>query len=86
MVDGELFDKLDHIAREVRRVPAPFGGIQVIVTGDFFQLPPVKPTGKSIFAFQAKSWPGVVSKTVMLTKVFRQKDQSKLTEFRIYSY
>lgn len=77
MVDGELFDKLDQIAREIRNADMPFGGMQVVVTGDFFQLPPVKPNGQSKFAFEAKSWRSVVTKTVMLTKVFRQKDESK---------
>jgi ATP-dependent DNA helicase PIF1 len=37
MVDGELFDKLEHIARELRKSGRPFGGIQVVITGDFFQ-------------------------------------------------
>lgn len=77
MVDNELFDKLDEIARILRNDPSPFGGIQVIITGDFFQLPPVNPNKVSKFAFEAKSWSTVVQRTVMLTQVFRQKDGSK---------
>lgn len=38
MVDAELFNKLEQIARIVRVSTEPFGGIQVIVIGDFFQL------------------------------------------------
>lgn len=41
MVSAELFDKLDYIARVVRGLNQPFGGIQLVVCGDFFQLPPV---------------------------------------------
>jgi ATP-dependent DNA helicase PIF1 len=41
MVDGELFDKLDYVARCARGSARPFGGIQVILAGDFYQLPPV---------------------------------------------
>lgn len=41
MVDGDLFDKLEEIARKVRKKDLPFGGIQLVITGDFFQLPPV---------------------------------------------
>jgi len=42
MVSDELFDKLEYIARRVRNNNSPFGGIQIILTGDFFQLPPVQ--------------------------------------------
>jgi ATP-dependent DNA helicase PIF1 len=41
MLDPSFFNKLDAIARAVRKSDLPFGGIQVILTGDFFQLPPV---------------------------------------------
>ncbi len=38
MIDGELFDKLDYIARIVRGKNKPFGGIQLVCSGDFFQV------------------------------------------------
>lgn len=39
---GRFFDKLDFVARHIRNsLLKPFGGLQVIATGDFFQLPPV---------------------------------------------
>jgi ATP-dependent DNA helicase PIF1 len=42
MMTAELLDKFDKIARIVRKDPGkPFGGIQLILTGDFFQLPPI---------------------------------------------
>ncbi|GAN07813.1 DNA repair and recombination protein [Mucor ambiguus] len=74
MVDAELFDKMDYIARRVRHTDAPFGGIQIVVTGDFFQLPPVNKDKVSKFAFEAESWRAAISRTVLLTQVFRQKD------------
>jgi ATP-dependent DNA helicase PIF1 len=37
MVDGDLFDKLEAIARQLRNNGRPFGGIQLVITGDFFQ-------------------------------------------------
>jgi ATP-dependent DNA helicase PIF1 len=40
MVHADLLDKVDRIARAARGIDAPFGGIQVIFCGDFFQLPP----------------------------------------------
>jgi len=72
MVDGDLFDKLAGIACAMRKKPdKPFGGLQLVVTGDFFQLPPVS---SSKFAFEAKEWSNCVDHTVNLTQVFRQKD------------
>ncbi|RPA98111.1 hypothetical protein L873DRAFT_1569971, partial [Choiromyces venosus 120613-1] len=88
MVDGDLFDKLEHIAREIRQARnKPFGGIQVVITGDFFQLPPVPDSGKiAKFAFDANSWPTTIVHTIGLTQVFRQRDPefaSILNEMRL---
>ncbi|KAG7249071.1 hypothetical protein CRUP_036200, partial [Coryphaenoides rupestris] len=53
MVDAPLFDKLEAVARSVRRSTEPFGGIQLIICGDFLQLPPVsKGKEKALFCFQ----------------------------------
>ncbi|CAE6486407.1 unnamed protein product [Rhizoctonia solani] len=74
MLDGDLFDRLARVACLVRRSPKPFGGIQLIVTGDFFQLPPVMKGGQPKFAFEAEKWSECVERTFNLSKVFRQKD------------
>lgn len=76
MVDGDLFDKLSEIARTIRKNGRPFGGIQLVITGDFFQLPPVPENGKkeAKFAFDAATWNTVIDHTIGLTQVFRQKD------------
>lgn len=76
MVDGHLFDKLEELARILRTSDQPFGGIQLVITGDFFQLPPVSdgPRGTK-FAFEAESWSRCIQHTIKLTNVFRQKDQ-----------
>ena len=77
MVDGELFDKLESIARIVRGNGRPFGGVQLVVTGDFFQLPPVPDSGRVVkFAFDAGTWNTSIDHTIGLTQVFRQKDPS----------
>lgn len=75
MVEGDLFDKLERIACILRKNNKPFGGIQLIVTGDFFQLPPVVRGGQVKFAFEAQKWGECIQRTFNLTKVFRQKDQ-----------
>ena len=64
-------------ARRVRNSEKPFGGIQLILSGDFCQLPPVPVDGKPVrFAFDAQSWCPCMGPPVILTKVFRQKEQS----------
>lgn len=86
MLSPELFDKLELIARNLRRVrnvpDKPFGGIQLVLTGDFLQLPVVKSDN---FVFEAESWSTCVEETVYLTEIMRQKDndfQSVLNEIR----
>jgi len=75
MVDGDLFDKLEQVARTIRNNGRPFGGIQLIITGDFFQLPPVPENGRAAkFAFDAGTWITSIEHTIGLHHVFRQKD------------
>ncbi|KAI1792662.1 PIF1-like helicase-domain-containing protein [Ganoderma leucocontextum] len=77
MVDGELFDTLTKLADQLRnkKTDRPFGGIQLVVTGDFFQLPPVTKSGvEPFFAFESESWKKCIDHTVTLTEVYRQKD------------
>jgi ATP-dependent DNA helicase PIF1 len=75
MIDGNYFDKIEAVARGVRKSKAPFGGIQLILCGDFLQLPPVcKDSKDKCFCFQAKSWRKCINHTVELTKVYRQND------------
>lgn len=81
MVDGELFDKLSQIGRIIRNNGRPWGGIQLVITGDFFQLPPVPEEGKqreAKFAFDAATWSMSIDHTIGLTEVFRQKDPGTL--------
>ncbi|KNZ54444.1 hypothetical protein VP01_2946g5 [Puccinia sorghi] len=75
MVDGDLFDKLAYIASKMKKSTKPFGGIQLVIAGDFFQLPPVT-RGRVSFAFNASSWAECIPKPVNLTQVFRQKDST----------
>lgn len=84
MVTKEFFANLDIIGRHLRMNNSqPFGGIQVILCGDFFQLPPVvKPlpgekksdTAERLeFCFETDAWRELVGKnSFMLTKVYRQ--------------
>jgi len=73
MMDVDLFEKLDAIGRAIRKNPKPFGGIQLIFAGDFFQLPPVN-KGVAKFIFESDLWSKICFKVVELTQVIRQKD------------
>lgn len=71
MLDPELFDNLNTIAKAVRGNTRPFGGIQLILVGDMLQLPVVN---KPAFCFESKTWSEAAIETVELTEIVRQKD------------
>uniref|UniRef100_A0A1I8GGV2 ATP-dependent DNA helicase n=1 Tax=Macrostomum lignano TaxID=282301 RepID=A0A1I8GGV2_9PLAT len=77
MVDAEFFDCLDVVARTLRRSREPFGGIQLVLCGDFLQLPPVKPSDAKgrRFAFESSAWQRAVKATLQLRQVHRQADR-----------
>ena len=77
MMAGSFLDKLSFIASRARNDRRPFGGVQLVVCGDFFQLPPVE-LSKDGFAFEAKCWSDVIKCSVLLTKVFRQRGDQTL--------
>lgn len=83
MLDPVLFDKLEEIGRILRNNCEPFGGIQLILAGDFLQLPCV---GTDKFCFQAKSWDRCIKHVVYFDKLFRQDDlafQDCLNDIRL---
>ncbi|XP_045500625.1 ATP-dependent DNA helicase PIF1 [Colias croceus] len=77
MVDGAYFEKLEAVARHVRRNDKPFGGIQLILCGDFLQLPPVVDKTKAAkkFCFQTSCWEKCIDLCFELKEVHRQTDQ-----------
>lgn len=86
MLTAELLDKLNQLAKKLRSNQKPFGGIQVMFVGDFYQLPPVNKTDeKTIFAFESDAWKEIIHTSIELTIIQRQKDeifQKVLTEAR----
>lgn len=81
VISANMFDNLESIAREIRGSKEIWGGIQLIVSGDFFQLSPVpdkcNSSGKE-FAFEANCWDASFDMLVELTKVFRQSDAGQI--------
>ena len=78
MMSKKMFDIIDDISRAVRgKKDIPFGGMQVILSGDFYQLPPVGDNNdpdSEAFCFESDRWKDCISKTVELTTIYRQSD------------
>jgi ATP-dependent DNA helicase PIF1 len=69
MLNPELFDKLDAVARALRNPNKVWGGVQLLLSGDFLQLPVVK---CDKFTFEAECWDDAVDLSVCLTENVRQ--------------
>ncbi|DAZ98393.1 TPA: hypothetical protein N0F65_000107 [Lagenidium giganteum] len=92
MLDGQLFDDLEWIARRIRGNTAFFGGIQLVLCGDFFQLPPVvrRTVGgvrqRATLCFESEAWSRGIKDIVVLKEVFRQTNPEfiqMLNAFRV---
>ncbi|KYQ93685.1 DNA helicase [Tieghemostelium lacteum] len=70
MIDSELFEKLNTIGKIIRGNQLPFGGIQLVLVGDFFQLPPVLGS----YTFESPQWESCIDMCLELTTVMRQKE------------
>jgi len=83
MVRADLLDAIDHVLRKVRRNSAPFGGLQLLMVGDLFQLSPIlRSIEETIFNKYYKSayfYDALVLRrsdfvTIELKKIYRQTD------------
>ncbi len=84
MVRADVVDAIDARLRQVRGDPRPFGGVQVVMVGDFLQLPPVVQEHdwtilnelgyEAPYAFNAHSLQAMAVETVTLDKVWRQDE------------
>jgi ATP-dependent DNA helicase PIF1 len=79
MMSLKLFETLDAIGKSVRKDRRPFGGLQLIFSGDFYQLPPVGDKDDpetSKFCFESEFWFTTFPKQnhVQLKRIFRQND------------
>ncbi len=88
MLPGRLFDFVEFLFRRLRGRDVPFGGCQVIATGDFLQLPPVRKSETEPYdwAFQSPAWAAAEFRTFVLDKVRRQDEPGfvrALADFRV---
>lgn len=80
MLAARTLDLVDGVCRKVRGIQRPFGGLQVVLVGDFFQLPPVSRAGedKAQFAFASEAWMELDPAVCYLTEQHRQDDMELL--------
>lgn len=82
MIDDNTFDMISSVLKKIRDNSTPFGGIQVILVGDFCQLSPVSGN----FCFTSAEWNELKPECVQLKELIRQKDdvvfQNILQEIR----
>jgi ATP-dependent DNA helicase PIF1 len=88
MLPGRQLEFVEFLFRRLRGRNEPFGGCQVIATGDFLQLPPVRTseTERYDWAFQSPAWEAAGFRTFVLDKVRRQDEPAfvrALSDFRI---
>jgi len=77
MMSKKYFDILDAIGRHIRNNDEPFGGIQLIFSGDFHQLPPVgreTDPDSCKFCFESLIWKDIFPNVIILKQIFRQID------------
>jgi ATP-dependent DNA helicase PIF1 len=76
MMSNELLELIDELFKMIKSNTLPFGGIQVIMVGDFHQLPPIKGN----YCFTSPIWDSLNMNNVILTDLIRQKDDLVLQE------
>lgn len=82
MLNIEVFEYVNAVLKEIRENPEPFGGIQVLFIGDFFQLPPVEAepeTSVRKYCFDSPLWEELNLKNVVLKKNYRQNEEEFIT-------
>lgn len=83
MMHDYRLDMVDEVCRLVRKQPdVPFGGIQVVMSGDFFQLPPVNrnDSRQGGFVVESNAWRELQPVILYLTEQFRQDESDDLSD------
>ncbi len=80
MLDADRFDLLEKVARLARGSWEPFGGMQIVLCGDFFQLPPVARSDEESpdFIYKSQNWQNMNLKVCYLHEQYRQGDDELL--------
>lgn len=89
MLSAHTLSMVDAVCREIRHTQSPFGGLQVVFVGDFFQLPPIVRASQgdtlgmrgaeSSFAFESTAWMAANPIVCYLSEQHRQEDDAFLS-------
>ena len=81
MMSQKLFELINEIGKHFKKNTRPFGGIQIIALGDFYQLPPVSKDEEVSFCFESPVWRETFSLDchIKLIHIFRQSDETYAT-------
>lgn len=78
MLSASQFDSLNLICQTFKNNRLPFGGLQIVCSGDFFQLPPINRDQNAKFVFQSEIWSKMDLKICYLEEQHRQKEKGGL--------
>lgn len=80
MLSGRFLDMCDMVCRNMKRKDAPYGAMQIVFSGDFFQLPPIsKSAERAGYAFESRAWSNLNPVVCYLTEQHRQNDNNFYT-------
>ncbi|MBI2045866.1 MAG: AAA family ATPase [Parcubacteria group bacterium] len=86
MLSPRLFDTVERVCREMKRSDKPFGGMQIVLAGDFFQLPPITRGNMAVeFIHVSDAWKASDIRVCYLDEQFRHGDavlENLLNEIR----
>lgn len=87
MISAMFFDNLSYVGTNIRKTQRPFGGIRLIMFGDFLQLPPVSKNNiRTKMIFEGVVWQKMSIRSFILTEIIRQSNnefKSVLSKIRI---
>lgn len=80
MLSADILNSVNKVCKAFKRNNLPFGGMQVVLVGDFFQLPPITDKGQEVkFAFESTAWKELNPLILYLTEQHRQEDDALLS-------
>ena len=76
MLDGSVLDMVNQILKQARGTNKPFGNMQVVFVGDFFQLPPINRVQENVqYSFSSKAWAEAEPSVCYITEQYRHEDE-----------